>query len=156
MLYACDAAWWRTYSGVPAFKGLKLTQDKNVPRQFPDVQRVEVLNRVNDLVFSPLGVIGNAKNSGFQALNCAIHMGAREIGLVGYDCTLMKGVHWHGRHVPGLNNPSQAGVDKWREHLDRQAPALKHVGIKITVASTFSALEAYEKCTFEELVARWN
>lgn len=135
---------------------MKLSQDRNVPRQFPDVLRVEVLHRVDDLVFSPLGVIGNAKNSGFQAINCAIQMGATELALVGFDCTLMHGVHWHGRHVAGLNNPTQAGVDAWRGHLDRQAAALAHVGVSVLVASTISTLTAYPKLSFEELVSRWK
>ena len=115
---------------------------------------VECRAKVNDFVLKPRGVIGSGSNSGFQAINVAIHMGARKIILVGFDCTLMKGAHWHGRHPPGLNNPTQAGVDAWRGHLDRQAKLLELVGVELIVASTISTLTAYPRMTFEEALRR--
>ncbi|HCZ48509.1 MAG TPA: hypothetical protein DCZ11_05850, partial [Gammaproteobacteria bacterium] len=50
---------------------------------------------------SPLR-IHQGGNSGYQALNLAVLLGAERVILLGYD---MHGGHWHGRHGGRLNNP---------------------------------------------------
>lgn len=131
------------------FQGLKVTQDRHVPRLFPDVRPVQAMARVHDLILSE-GLVGSGMNSGFQALNLALHFGARRIILVGYDFTLQHGHHWHGRHQDGLNNPTAAGVDVWRAHLDRQAPLLEALGVDLRVASPYSTLTAYRRMSWED------
>ena len=107
-----------------------------------------------NFLFENFGEIGWGSNSGFQALNVAIQMGAARIILVGYDMSLEKGTHWHGRHPPGLNNPRQASVDKWRLELDAQAPLLERMGIEVLNASPHSRLTAYPRVEFQEAVHR--
>lgn len=95
------------------------------------------------------GVIGGGGNSGFQAVNLAAQFGVREIILVGFDMHLGDGVHWHGRHPPGLNNPRASTVARWRERLDAQAARLARLGITVLNASPTSALTAFPKTTLE-------
>lgn len=64
--------------------------------------------------------------------------------------SLDHGYHWHGRHPGGLNNPKQAGVDKWRANLDMQRPVLDKMGIRLIIGSPNSRLTAYEKLGFME------
>lgn len=135
--------------GVPAFEGIRVSQDRNIARLHPAIHHVVCRAKVNDLLFRGWQ-IGSGHNSGFQALNLAIAFGAKKIILCGYDLTLLHGVHWHGRHQDGLNNPRQAGVDAWRQHLDRQAPVLAAHGIDLRVAGVVSTLTAYPKMTFEK------
>lgn len=129
-----------------------MTQDKRIAKLFPEIRQVEIRPRVHDMVLTP-GVVGSGGNSGFQACNVALHCGARRLILVGYDCTLRHGAHWHGRHS-GLNNPTQAGVDKWKERFDAQAPIFAKLGVEVLNASKISALEAYPKMTLEEALSR--
>lgn len=120
-----------------------------MPRRYPDVQRVRCRPGVHDLLFEIPGEIGWGGNSGFHALNLAIQFGAKKIVLIGFDCSLMRGSHWHGRHGQGLNNPKQASVDKWRERLDHQKPMLDRLGIEVVIGSPGSALTAYRKLSLE-------
>lgn len=47
----------------------------------------------------------DAFNSGQRAIQLAAHFGAERIILLGYDCSLENGTHWHGNHPDGLKNP---------------------------------------------------
>lgn len=102
------------------------------------------------MILDGAGVIGWGSNGGYQALNLAVLFGARRIILVGFDMTLERGVHWHGRHPPGLNNPRQASVDKWRLELDAQAPVLAAHGVEVLNASRYSRLTAFPKVDLVE------
>lgn len=122
------------------------------PKRFPDVHRVRCRPKVPHLLFDTFGEIGWGSNGGFQALNLAIQFGAAKVVLVGYDMSIEKGIHWHGRHPPGLNNPRQASVDKWRAELDAQAPMLQQMGIEVLNASPHSRLTAYPRVPLLEAI----
>lgn len=74
----------------------------------------------------------------------------RKIILVGFDMRIDLGIHWHGRHPPGMNNPSQANVIKWRAVLDGVAGQLSDLGVTVINCSPVSSLAAYPKMTFAE------
>lgn len=101
----------------------------------------------------PAPVIGWGGNSGFQAVNLAAHFGVRRIVLVGFDMQLRTGIHWHGRHGRGLNNPTRHNVERWRRVLDQAAPALAALGVEVVNVSPVSALTAYPKMSLEEALS---
>jgi hypothetical protein len=68
-------------------------------------------------------------NSGQRAIQLAAHLGAERVILLGYDCSLANGVHWHGEHPPGLKNPDALSVVRWREEFARVAVSLRNVEI---------------------------
>lgn len=103
-----------------------------------------------ELLFDRPGQIGWGGNGGFHALNIACQFGAKKIILLGFDMSLMRGLHWHGKHQDGLNNPRQGNVDRWRVVLDAQAPALAARGIDVIIGSPGSALTAYRKLGLRE------
>src|SRR3990167_3507969 len=88
-LHAADGKWWRAHiQRVQHFKGIKTTIDPSVPADWISG------------ILNPTGVTGfdqdstccrTGNGSGYQALHCAIHAGARRIALFGFD---MKGSHW--------------------------------------------------------------
>jgi len=104
----------------------------------------------NRMAFDQFGVLGAGGNSGFQAVNLAAQTGAARIALVGFDMTISAGVHWHGRHKPGLNNPGHLVIDGWRRGLDAMAPKLAALGIEVVNCSAQSALKAYRHMSLEE------
>lgn len=138
------------HEGARKFTGLKITQDRGVPGLYPDVRRVTVQAGCNELLFERFGVIGWGGNGGFHALNLAIQFGASYIVGVGFDMSLEHGVHWHGRHGAGLNNPRQASVDKWRQNFDAQRRILDMLGVEFVLGSPDSRLTAFRKLSFEE------
>lgn len=99
------------------------------------------------------GVVGWGANSGFQAINLAIQFGARRLLLCGFDSSIEKGLHWHGRHPSPLNNPRQASVDRWGGALDAQAPALESWGVEVINCASHSRLAAFPRRPLMEALA---
>jgi hypothetical protein len=146
VLYACDGAWWRKHGGVPEFKGLKITQEAAAARQF-SLMWVEV-ERGSNVLLTNGETLGDGGNGGFQALNLAVNWGAKRILLVGYDMTLARGEHWHGRHPAGLNNPREHTVRRWLS-ARWAAPA----GVEVVNCYPGSALAAFPRMEFEQAIA---
>lgn len=81
VLWACDRKWWQAHPETDVFPGLKYSL------QFvPGREDVLKLKNTGDrgLELEPTGV-RTGKNSGYQAVNCAVHLGATRILLLGYD-----------------------------------------------------------------------
>jgi hypothetical protein len=126
VLYGCDGIWWRKSKGVPNFQGLKLCQDGNACHDFPALLKVRVRHRVNEILTEKPG----------------------EIGWGGMR--LDRGVHWHGAHRAGLNNPREANMARWRASVNGAAQRLAELGITVINASLDSALTAYPKMPLQE------
>lgn len=152
-LYAHDEAWWRVWSGVPSFEGLKISQDSYKPNPEWGLKLININKYRDEILVERLGTISWGSNGGFHALNMAIQFGARRIILVGYDCRIDQGINWHGGHKHGLPNKGEVCVILWRKVLDAQAPLLKKLGVEVLNASPVSTLTAYPKVDFAGAVA---
>lgn len=104
----------------------------------------------NRILVDEAGELGWGGNSGFQAVNLAVQFGASRLILVGFDLNVVGGLHWHGRHREGLNNPRPSHLRAWAERLDAQADRFAELGVEVLNASPTSALGAYPKVTFAE------
>lgn len=133
---------------LPAFQGLRICRSA-VPGD-ASVRQVARARGHNRIVPGPVGLIGDSRNSGFQALNLAVQFGARRILLVGFDMTVSGGSHWHGDHGSGLTNPDDAKVNGWRATLDAAANDLSAMRVSVVNCSAVSALRAYPKMSLEE------
>lgn len=114
------------------------------------VRFVEVNRTADRLLVSKFGEIGWGGNSGFGAVNLAVQFGVSRIILVGFDCRIDKGRHWHADHPISLNNPTVKTVARWRRVLDDAAPTFRALDIEVLNASPVSALAAYPKVTLEQ------
>lgn len=151
VLYGCDHAWWAKANGAPEFLGLKVTQDPRASfKKEWGIHLVRTDRSAKGLVLKPHGRIGWGGHGGFHCINLAIQFGAKTIALVGYDMRVDHGIHWHGRHPQGLNNPMADTMARWRQHLDALAPKFEDIGVKIINCSEISALQAYPKMTLAE------
>lgn len=153
LLFACDSAWWNHANGCPEFKGLKMTVDKATAAKFPDVQLVGCRKPDDRLVIDQPGTVGWGGNSGFHCLNLAVQFGCAKILLVGMDMRVDKGIHWHGKHPQGMNNPTAGNVERWRRAVDGTARVIAPLGIRVINCSPISALRNFEKMPFEEALA---
>ncbi len=97
-------------------------------------------------------MLGWGGNSGFHALNLAVQFGARRIVLVGYDMTVRNGLHWHGAHPRGMNNPTETNTRRWARVLDDQAERIASLGVEVLNASPVSALTAYRRVKLEDVI----
>lgn len=149
LLYAADGAFWRNDAGARAFPGLKVTQTLRDARRY-GLETVKLNASTRTMLFEAFGEIGAGGNSGFQAVNLVAQTGAARIVLVGFDYSLERGVHWHGKHPPGMNNPSASNLSRWAGDLDRAAPLLAAMGVDVLNVSPHSSLTAFRRCTLEE------
>jgi hypothetical protein len=157
VLYSCDYAWWAHHKGAPDFKGLKLTHDRRACNEFKNLNRVEI-EKVNsdDVLIERPNHIGAGGNSGFQAFNLVIQFGATGIMLIGIDCNLSKGEHWHGRHHYMMNNPMETNVKRWKKAFDGSAARVLSLGVDVVNCSTTSSLEKYPKLSVDQALERWG
>jgi hypothetical protein len=149
ILYACDAKWWDWHQGVPAFGGKKYGFEcKDAPIRWPDV-----------LILRDAGVYGLGKddgvcrgfNSGYQALNLAINLGATRVLLLGYDMSLGEGgrSHWFGDHPDRAESPFHLMI----EAFDSLPMLLIERGIEVVNCSRRTALKAFPVVPIEDALA---
>lgn len=76
-------------------------------------------------------------NSGLRAIELAFKLGAERVLLLGYDCTVQNGTHWHGDH-PATKNPDEIRCRKWAQQHARLPQR-----DKVMNCSRETALECY-------------
>lgn len=141
VLYACDAQWWAWHRGVPSFTGRKYSIDPRAAH-WPGVQ---ILRNTGELGLedAPDG-LRTGGNSGYQAINLAVHLGAARILLLGYDLQATGGRHhWFGAH-PNRTPPPLAA---FRRHFAALIDPLRARGIPIVNCTPTTALEAFPRST---------
>lgn len=156
-VYSCDLAWWKLHKGLDEFAGLKLTHDRVACRTYPALKHIAIENVAGDEILTDRpSYVGAGGNSGFQAMNLAIQFGATGIMLLGIDCNLEHGEHWHGRHPYHMNNPAPSNVKRWRGAWEGAAGKLAALGVDVVNCGAKSALQNYPKMTVLEALARWQ
>lgn len=87
-------------------------------------------------------------NSGLRAIMFAEYMGAKNILILGYDCSVADGLHWHGQHTM-TGNPTELLTKIWQSeflslshYLDGKA--------RVFNCSRKTALDCFPIFSFEE------
>ena len=146
VLYACDARWWTHHRGVPSFMGDKWSShgpganDKRLTAVRYDLSLIAGAERPG---FSQeRELIHYGYNSGFQAVNLALHMCTRpaRITLVGFDMR----VGADGRRHFFGNHPWETGqgFTRFIEAFDEAARRLP-ADVTIVNATPGSALTCF-------------
>ena len=164
LLYFCDWKWWSWHRDKPAFRafgGLKVSLDARVARADPAVRWLK--NGDQGEMGSPgrAGLslepdrVRTGRNSGYQALNLAVHSGARRIVLIGYD--MKPGPngeeHWFGQHrdPKGLSVPTALScIARWAPHFATTKPQLDKLGIAVLNAGPDSAIDCFPRVRLED------
>lgn len=94
-------------------------------------------------------MIRTGGNSGYQALNLAVLLGASRIILLGYD---MRGSHWHGDHPKRLANPKESDFAAWRARFATTLPDLARAGVEVLNCSRDTALECFARARLEDVI----
>lgn len=162
LLYACGkypiekGRWWKVYPTAVHFKGLKVTLDEKSAQE----HGLHLLHWTGDTgleLEDRTGVRGGF-NSGYQAVNLAVHLGATRILLLGYDMqrgpddpTEAEGCrhHWHGNHPHAMRPP----YDFWIDAFGSLPEALAAVGVEVINCTRVSALTVFPRQPLIEALA---
>lgn len=146
VLYACDAKWWAVHAGVPTFTGLKYALEPAAGR-WPGVQ---ILSNTGDrgVELEPTG-LRTGKNSGYQAINLAVHLGARRIVLLGYDLQASDPAHSHffGQHPHPIRRDSPYAL--FRDYFAFLLAPLEAIGVELVNCTRETALACVPRVPLE-------
>lgn len=96
-------------------------------------------------------MIHQGGNSGYQAINLAYLWGAKQIVLLGLDCSPSKDgkAHWFGQHGPQLTQRQPFAL--WQDKFPALAQDLAREGVAVLNASRETALGCFERVKLEDL-----
>ncbi len=141
VLYACDDSWWNRTRAARTFAGLKYGL-------LGSPVGVTVLKNTgkDGLELSPDG-LRTGKNSGYQAVNLAVHLGASRIVLLGYDMQHTS-LHWFGQHpMPEVDH----GKD-WRAYFQTLVEPLRRLGIQVVNCTRETALTCFPRARLSDVM----
>ncbi|KNC94148.1 hypothetical protein [Trabulsiella odontotermitis] len=132
-VYAADFSWWEKYhSDVPS-GAQRWTSSVSAAHRFG----INYFPHPDNKSF----------NSGLRAIQLAIWLGARRILLLGYDCCIEAGSHWHGDHPAELKSPDNSSVARW--HAEYSRLVMTSGNTEILNCSRRSALACFPLSTIE-------
>jgi hypothetical protein len=156
VLYSSDRYWWKYHRAVPSFSGLRATIEYSPKRFAADLVKIapEMFFLRNTghhgVETDPTGLRTCGQNSGGAAVNLAVHLGARRIVLLGYDCGVPGSKrHFFGNHPPALSNVSP--YPTWRAAYQTMRPEMDALGIDVINCSRSTAINAFRTAAIDEV-----
>jgi len=150
VLYGCDWRWWQKHAGAPGFTGIKvsLSNSRGHLDAYPEIKLLENTG-VAGLEDSPTG-LRTGGNGGYQAINLAVHLGARRILLLGYDMQAAADgrTHWFGDHEDWPTRPDVYAT-AMLPHFAGLAARLRDVGVETINCTPASALTVFPTLDLE-------
>lgn len=132
-IYAADFSWWDHNHDIVSKNAQHWTQSRRANLRYG----VQLFHTADNGPF----------NSGQRAIQLAAHLGATRVILLGYDCSLANGLHWHGRHPATMHNPVPREVGRWHTEFSTLVGLLP--GVDIVNASRHTALTCFPRTTPE-------
>jgi hypothetical protein len=152
VLYAADAKFWRFVQGAPEFIGLKYAieqrEDQEPMGNWPDLQVLRNLGEYG-LALDPTGLC-TGFNSGYQAINLAVHLGAARVLLLGFDCwRFAKDQNWFGAHPTHLESP----YPLFLQAFNSMVTPIKAAGVDVLNCSRQTMLKAFPQADLREVLS---
>ncbi|WP_156506627.1 hypothetical protein [Pantoea sp. OXWO6B1] len=137
-IFAGDDAWWANNYNLINSQAQRWTCSKNAAQKYG----ISYFERTIEGTF----------NSGMMAIFLAISLGAVDIILLGFDCSIEKGLHWHGKHS-GLNNPTGHSIHRWKKEFEILTSE-KYREINIANCTPETRLTCFPRTTLENRLQR--
>jgi hypothetical protein len=140
--------WWTTYRDlIRSFDGLKFTLEPKAEALAPVLRNTGMLGLETD----PTG-LRHGRNSGYQAVNVAVHFGARRIVLLGFDMQRddKQRSHFFGEHAY-QTVPSH--YDMFTRCFDSMIEPLQALGVEVLNATRATALRCFPCVDLTEALA---
>jgi len=134
VIYAGDYCWWDKYRHEIDIPAERWTCLERPSLEFG-------LNRHGDF--------RGVTNSGARAIEFLVEKGFKEIILLGFDCSINKGVHWHGPHDK-TPNPTKVKCDRWAGQFAIIAGIAKRDGVDIVNCSRETVLTCFRRSSLLE------
>lgn len=151
VLYACDAKWWGWHPAAASVSALKfgLRARGRQHDVYPEGVTLLADTGPTGLELAPTG-LRTGSNSGFQAINLAVHLGARRVLLLGYDMAPCPDgqSHWFGEHPDGQVPP----FGMFLRAAPVLARALDAQGIEVINCSRHTALTVFPRQPLAEVL----
>jgi hypothetical protein len=157
VLWALDDRWveWN-WDALLNFKGIQYygtTPHCKLPDGAKRIERWNVDNNTQNhtgLITDRRDQIKANFSSGASAINLAIHLGAAEIILLGFDMKVVAGSHnWHGSHQ---HRPKDTiYVDRFIKAFYPISKDLDRIGVTCLNATPDSALDMFDHVVLEDL-----
>lgn len=149
-LYSSDQQWWRTRRGAPTFDGLKYTiaprKHLGSPFHYPDVQVIDNTGPLG-LELDPTA-LRHGRNSGYAAINLAVHLGAARILLLGYNMgPVARRLHFNDAPANG------ASYDKFARAFDSIVQPLKQLGVEVINCTSPTRLQCFSQASLQDALA---
>lgn len=129
---------------LEGFRGLRFAIEERAARYGADVLS---MSGPDGLELENRAAVRHGKCSGYQTINVAVHLGARRIVLVGYDCkrSAAGALHWY--ECRGTAGASDFAI--WSRHYATLPPVLKAIGVDVLNASRDTAITAFPRISLE-------
>lgn len=127
VIYAGDPTWWSAYAAEIDIPAVRWSCSRGAAR--------------DGCRHHP---VSGAYNSGMRAIQFAIWQGASRVLLLGYDCSLERGTHWHGDHQK-TKNPDRRKVSLWHGQFQAVAREAKARHVEIINCSRETALKCFPR-----------
>jgi hypothetical protein len=101
------------------------------------------------LELEPTGV-RHGNNSGYSAINVAVHLGARRIVLLGYDCCAAEDGKVNFARPADYAGRRAYSFELWRKRFATLVVPLRAAGVEVLNASRRTALECFPRVVLEE------
>jgi hypothetical protein len=99
------------------------------------------------------GILHFNSNSGAQAINLAYLLGAKRIGLLGYDMGATGRTHFFGDHPKGLIN---GNYENYVPEFNRLATDLEQEGIEVVNCTRKTLLTQFRRETLEAYAGHYH
>ena len=127
VIYAGDFKWWEAYHSEIYTDCVRVCANE-------DARIFGCEHHKTDTSF----------NSGANAIRYAVKLGAKEIDLIGYDCSLKNGSHFHGDHKR-IDNPKAESIALWQWQFKVVADECEKLGVKVLNRSAYTELECFDR-----------
>lgn len=133
VIYAGDACWWAEYGDEIDIQAERWSCTRQAKQRFG-------VNHHQS---------GGPYNSGMRAIQFAMQQGASRVLLLGYDCSLVAGSHWHGDHHK-TKNPDAQKVAGWHRQFAQVSAEAKAREVQVLNCSRYSAIACFPRLSLEE------
>lgn len=145
VLYSSDRQWWPRTKGVPSYTGMRYGVGSGTGKRNPfiGVSGVKVLlnTGMTGLETNPTG-LRTGRNSGYAAINLAVHFGAARIILLGYNMGAVGSqLHYYSER-PGFPAHQELYLG-WRRAFDTLAQPLRDLGVEVINCTENTSLNTF-------------
>lgn len=134
VIYAGDDKWWKNYGDEIDIPAEQWTCLENTAR-------IRGINRH--------GKFRGVSNSGARAIEFIVEEGAKKVILIGFDCSIKKGTHWHGDHDKS-GNPTTKHCNTWKGHFYQISKQASKRDIQIINCSRETELTCFPRASLKE------